>query len=86
MGQVGSTGIYYTPPVPGGIMGQSMALAYAKGARTPAEIASQGFHFYLLQAIAMLVVVGIIVLAVHIFKPKSNFIPGPIERDTHTKV
>jgi len=83
MGQVGSTGIYYTPPVPGGLLGQSAALAYARGARTPGEIVSQGGYFYIIQVIIALSIVAIIVL---VTKPKSTFIPGPPEKERYTAV
>lgn len=83
MGQVGSTGIYYTPPVPGGLLGQSAALAYARGARTPGDIASQGVYFYIIQVIIALSIVGIIVL---VTKQKSTFIPSPPEKERYTAV
>jgi hypothetical protein len=86
MGQVGSTGIYYTPPVPGGLLGESAALAYARGARTPSDIASQGFQLFLTQLVIVAVILGIIVLVTTYYKPKSTFIPGPPEKERYTAV
>jgi hypothetical protein len=86
MGQVGSTGIYYTPPVPGGLLGQSAALAYARGARTPGEIVSQGGYFYIIQVIIALSIVGIIIMVTTYYEPKSTFIPGPPEKERYTAV
>lgn len=86
MGQVGSTRIYYTPPVPGGLLGESTALAYARGARTPGDIASQGFQFFLTQLFIVAVILGIIVLVTTYYKPKNTFIPGPLEKERYTAV
>ena len=86
MGQVGSTGIYWTPPVPGGLLGQSAALAYARGARTPGEIASQGLYLFVAQLVIIVIIISIILLVQYYSKQKATFIPGPIERDDYKEV
>jgi hypothetical protein len=60
-------GVYWTPPVPGGIAGQSAALAYAQGARTPGEIASQGIRNYFGQVFVVIIVVAIIIFLKFMF-------------------
>lgn len=80
MGQVysnqsGSVKGYVLPPVPGGILGQSAALAYAQGARTPSEIASQGGYNFFMQIIGILVLVGLILFFRWLYTSmqKANF-------------
>ena len=71
MGGEISKGIYWTAPVPGGLAGQSAALAYAQGARTPAEIAAQGMKNFFLQLVGMGIVICILLALTHIFAKPS---------------
>ncbi len=60
---------YFIPPVPGGIYGQSAALAYMQGARTPGAFLYQTAKNYVLQVITVLVVIGIILLVKYLLYP-----------------
>ena len=66
--------VYFTPPVPGGIYGQSAALAYMQGARTPGAFLYQTAKNYILQIITVLVVFGIIILIKYFFFPGEPLI------------
>jgi hypothetical protein len=71
---------YFIPPVPGGIYGQSAALAYMQGARTPGAFLYQTAKNYVLQLIVVLVVVGIILLIKYFYFPDRPLIetePAP---------
>jgi hypothetical protein len=91
MGQIysnnsGSVKAYVLPPVPGGIVGQSAALAVAQGARTPGEIVAQGG--WNLFASIMVIIVLIIVINVVVYASKSGkegFTPqgGPYPLSEH---
>jgi hypothetical protein len=91
MGQIysnnsGSVKAYVLPPVPGGILGHSAALAVAQGARTPAEIASQGawnFFASMMALIALIIVINIFVYATK--QKKEGFTPqgGPYPLSEH---
>jgi hypothetical protein len=77
MGQIysnntGSVKAYWTPPVPGGIVGQSAALAVAQGARTPGEIASQGGWNLFASIMVVIVLIVIINIFAYIVKPKTE--------------
>lgn len=77
MGQIysnntGSVKAYWTPPVPGGIVGQSAALAVAQGARTPGEIASQGGWNLFASLMVLIVIIVIINVFAYVAKPKKE--------------
>jgi len=63
--------VYYTPPVPGGLLGQSAALAYQQGATTPGQMMYQTGKNFILQLMMMFLVIGLILLLVSIFGNKS---------------
>lgn len=67
--QSGSVKGYYVPPIPGanGIFGNSVALAYAQGARTPVELATQTAIWYV-KSIAMIIIVVAILLLIQSFR------------------
>jgi hypothetical protein len=77
MGQIysndsGAVKAYVLPPMPGGIVGNSAALAVAQGARTPGEIASLGAW----NLFASLMVLIVLIVAINVFvyasKPKKE--------------
>jgi hypothetical protein len=82
MGQIysntsGSVKAYVLPPVPGGIIGDSAALAVAQGARTPGEIASQGGWNLFASLLVLLVLIVAINLVAFVSKPEGFAMPQP---------
>jgi hypothetical protein len=69
--QSGSVKAYVLPPVPGGLLGQSAALAVAQGSQTPGAIASQTAWNYFSQLTAIIVLIAIILLLKWIFEAKQ---------------
>lgn len=73
--QSGSVKAYYTPPIPGtnSVLGNSVAMAYAQGARTPGELATQTMFWYVKSVMMIILVVGIIYLIQQSMKPRQKF-------------
>lgn len=73
MGQVysnesGSVKAYAIPEVPGGIVGDSAALAIAQGARTPADIAYLTAQNSIMSVVGLLILVSILYIFIFMYR------------------